>query len=109
MVTLGLRQVFHDDRLVTPEQVAEYVAPMRRPGASAALRALLLGTGDLGFPGVDPRRARAHADRLGPLRHLDPGPRDAQRFAADIPGARVAMVEAGHMPQEETAGGDGGA
>jgi len=28
-------------------------------------------------------------------------PRDADRFAADIPGARVLMMEAGHMPQEE--------
>jgi pimeloyl-ACP methyl ester carboxylesterase len=28
-------------------------------------------------------------------------PRDAERFEADIPGARVVLVETGHMPQEE--------
>jgi pimeloyl-ACP methyl ester carboxylesterase len=103
LVSLGLRQVFHDDRLVTREKVAEYVAPLRRPGASAALHALLLGTADLGFPEVI-RGLRAPTlivwgryDTWIPLR-------DAQRFAADIPGARVAVVEAGHMPQEERPG-----
>jgi hypothetical protein len=28
-------------------------------------------------------------------------PRDAERFAADIRGARVVLIESGHMPQEE--------
>jgi 4,5:9,10-diseco-3-hydroxy-5,9,17-trioxoandrosta-1(10),2-diene-4-oate hydrolase len=100
MVSLGLRQVFHDDRLVTREKVAEYVAPMRRPGASAALHSLLLGTGDLGFPGVI-RRVRAPTLIVWGRYDTWIPPRDAQRFAADIPGARVALVEAGHMPQEE--------
>ena len=49
---LPLCQVFHDDRLVTPERLAEYLAPLRRPGAAAAVRAVLLGTDDLGFPEV---------------------------------------------------------
>jgi pimeloyl-ACP methyl ester carboxylesterase len=100
MVTLGLRQVFHDDRLVTPDKVAEYVAPMRRPGASAALHELLLGTGDLGFPGVI-RGVRAPTLIVWGRYDTWIPPRDAQRFAADIPGARVVMMEAGHMPQEE--------
>jgi 4,5:9,10-diseco-3-hydroxy-5,9,17-trioxoandrosta-1(10),2-diene-4-oate hydrolase len=100
MVSLGLRQVFHDDALVTADKVAEYVAPMRRPGASAALHQLLLGTDDLHFPGVI-REVRAPTLILWGRYDAWIPPRDAERFAADIPGARVVMLEAGHMPQEE--------
>jgi pimeloyl-ACP methyl ester carboxylesterase len=100
MVKVGLRQVFHDDTLVTSDKVAEYVAPLRRPGAAAALHELLLGTDDLHFPGV------IHGVRAPTLivwGRYDTWipPRDAQRFAAEIPGARVVLVETGHMPQEE--------
>jgi len=100
MVSLGLRQVFHDDSLVTPDKIAEYVAPMRRPGASAALHGLLLGTDDLHFPGVI-REVRAPTLILWGRYDTWIPSRDADRFAADIPGARVLMMEAGHMPQEE--------
>jgi pimeloyl-ACP methyl ester carboxylesterase len=100
MVALGLRQVFHDDSLVTPDKIAEYVAPMRRPGASAALHGLLLGTDDLHFPGVI-REVRAPTLILWGRYDTWIPPRDADRFAADIPGARVLMMETGHMPQEE--------
>lgn len=100
LVSLGLRQVFHDDALVTPDKIAEYVAPMRRPGASAALHALLLGTDDLHFPGVI-REVRAPTLILWGRYDTWIPPRDADRFAADIKGARVVMMEAGHMPQEE--------
>jgi len=100
MVALGLRQVFHDDALVTPDKIAEYVAPMRRPGASAALHGLLLGTDDLHFPGVI-REVRAPTLILWGRYDTWIPPRDADRFAADIPGARVLMMETGHMPQEE--------
>ena len=100
MVRLGLRQVFHDDGLVTPDKVAEYVAPLRRPGAAAALHDLLLGTDDLHFPGVI-RGVRAPTLILWGRYDTWIPPRDAGRFAADIPGARVLMMEAGHMPQEE--------
>jgi pimeloyl-ACP methyl ester carboxylesterase len=100
LVTLALRQVFHDDRLVTRERVAEYVAPLRRPGAAVAFRRLLLGVDDLGFPGVI---RSVHAPTLIIWGRYDEWipPRDAARFAADIPGARVVFVEAGHLPQEE--------
>jgi pimeloyl-ACP methyl ester carboxylesterase len=100
LVTLALRQVFHDDRLVTPERLAEYLAPLRRPGAAAAFRALVLGTDDLGFPEVV---RSVHAPTLVIWGRYDTWipARDAARFAADIPGARVVFVEAGHMPQEE--------
>jgi 4,5:9,10-diseco-3-hydroxy-5,9,17-trioxoandrosta-1(10),2-diene-4-oate hydrolase len=100
MVSHGLRQVFHDKALVTPDKVAEYVAPLRRPGASAALHQLLLGTDDLHFPAVI-REVRAPTLILWGRYDTWIPPRDAQRFAADIPGARVVMLEAGHMPQEE--------
>jgi pimeloyl-ACP methyl ester carboxylesterase len=100
LVSLGLRQVFHDDSLVTSDKVAEYVAPMRRPGASAALHELLLGTDDLHFPGVI-RSVRAPTLIVWGRYDTWIPPRDAQRFAADIPGSRVATVESGHMPQEE--------
>lgn len=100
MVKLGLLQVFHDDALVTPDKVAEYVAPMRRPGASAALHQLLLGTDDLHFPGVI-REVRAPTLIVWGRYDTWIPPRDAERFAADIPGARVVTTETGHMPQEE--------
>jgi pimeloyl-ACP methyl ester carboxylesterase len=100
LVSLSLRQVFHDDRLVTPDRVAEYVAPLRRPGATRVLRALLLRSDDLGFPGVV---RQVHAPTLIVWGRYDAWipVRDAARFAADIPGSRVVLVEAGHMPQEE--------
>ena len=100
LVSLSLRQVFHDDRLVTPDRIAEYVAPLRRPGATRVLRALLLTSDDLGFPGVV---REVHAPALIVWGRYDAWipVRDAARFAADIPGSRVAMLEAGHMPQEE--------
>ena len=100
MVSLGLRQVFHDDSLVTPDKVAEYVAPMRRPGASAALHELLLGTDDLHFPAVI-REVRAPTLILWGRYDTWIPSRDAERFAADIKGARVVMMDSGHMPQEE--------
>jgi pimeloyl-ACP methyl ester carboxylesterase len=100
LVKLGLHQVFHDDALVTPDKVAEYVAPMRRPGAAAALHELLLGTDDLHFPGVI-HGVRAPTLILWGRYDAWIPPRDAERFAADIPGARVVLMEAGHMPQEE--------
>jgi pimeloyl-ACP methyl ester carboxylesterase len=100
MVNLALRQVFHDDRLVTPARLAEYLAPLRRPGASAGVRHLLLAADGMGFPGIV-RRVRAPTLVVWGRYDAWIAPRDADRFAADIPGARVAMVEAGHMPQEE--------
>jgi pimeloyl-ACP methyl ester carboxylesterase len=100
LVKIGLRQVFHDDTLVTSDKVAEYVAPMRRPGAAAALHELLLGTDDLHFPDVI-RGVRAPTLIVWGRYDTWIPPRDAQRFAADIRGARVVLVETGHMPQEE--------
>ena len=89
-----------DGTIIRLARLDEYLAPLRRPGAAAAVRALLLGTDDLGFPEVV---RRVHAPTLMIWGRYDTWipARDAARFAADIPGARVVFVEAGHLPQEE--------
>lgn len=99
--TLGLRQVFHDDRLLTRERVDEYLAPMVRPGTAAALRSLLAGRDALDVPAVVARIRQptlviwGRDDRWIDVSH-------AARFAAAIPGARTEVLDScGHMPQEE--------
>ncbi|PYQ40305.1 MAG: hypothetical protein DMF77_18720 [Acidobacteria bacterium] len=81
LVTLALRQV-------------------RRPGAAAALNRLLVAPDELGFPEVIRRVQAPTLIIWGRYDEWIPS-RDAARFAADIPGARVVFVDAGHMPQEE--------
>jgi pimeloyl-ACP methyl ester carboxylesterase len=101
LATTALRQVVHDDRLVTADRVDEYVTPLERPGVIRALGALLASGGDLGFPGiVGSVRAPTlvvwgREDRWIPVEH-------AERFAAALPGSRVEVIDGcGHMPQEE--------
>ena len=101
LVTEALRQVFHDDRLVTRERVDEYVAPLLRPGAMAAAQALLASGDTLGLPGVI-AGVRAPAlvlwgreDKWIPVAQAD-------QFLAAIPGSRKVVIDGcGHMPQEE--------
>jgi len=101
VVTLALRQVFHDDRLVTAERIDEYVAPLLRPGAVAAAQILLASGDDMGLPGIV-ARVRAptlviwgRQDRWVPVEQAD-------RFLATIPGSRKVVIEGcGHLPQEE--------
>jgi pimeloyl-ACP methyl ester carboxylesterase len=101
MVTLALRQVFHDDRLVTSERVDEYVAPLLRPGAVAAAQALLASGDDMGVPDLV-TRVRVptlviwgREDAWVPVAQAD-------RFLAAIPGSRKVVIDAcGHLPQEE--------
>jgi pimeloyl-ACP methyl ester carboxylesterase len=100
-VTLGLRQVFFDDRLVTAQRIDEYVAPLLRPGAVAAAQSLLASGDDMGLPGAV-ARVRAptlviwgREDTWVPLEHAD-------RFLSAIPGSRKAVIDGcGHLPQEE--------
>jgi pimeloyl-ACP methyl ester carboxylesterase len=101
-LALGLRQVFFDDALVTPERVDEYLAPLARPGAVASVRSLLRDEG------LSPAFQAALAslrlptlvvwgreDAWIPVAHAD-------RFAAALPGSRRVVLEGcGHMPQEE--------
>lgn len=100
-IALGLRQVFHDDSRLTRERVDEYVAPLVRPGASAALRSLMGSRDTLGVPGlVDGIRAPTLVIWGRHDRWIDVA--QADRFLSAIPGSRkVVFDDCGHMPQEE--------
>jgi pimeloyl-ACP methyl ester carboxylesterase len=103
IVERSLREVFHDDALVSEERLAEYLAPAQRPGTFAAMRSLGLSL-DAATSRVAETLGRVQAptlviwgddDRWIPLA-------DAERFVAAIAGARKTVVPAcGHMPQEE--------
>jgi pimeloyl-ACP methyl ester carboxylesterase len=101
MVTLALRQIFHDDRLVTRERIDEYVAPLLRPGAVAAAQSLLARGDDMGVPDEVARVRVAtliiwgREDAWVPVEQAD-------RFLAAIPGSRKVVLEGcGHLPEEE--------
>lgn len=101
MIRLGLRQVFYDDSLVTEEKVEEYLAPMARPGAREAARALLTGGEALGLPALL-RQVRAPTLVIWCANDAWIPVRDADRFVRDIPGARKVVLEGcGHVAQEE--------
>jgi pimeloyl-ACP methyl ester carboxylesterase len=103
LVEVALRQVFAGDALVTDERVAEYLAPLRRPGALASIRSLSASRG-LAPNAVRDALPRVPApvlivwgreDRWIPVSNAD-------LFAAALPGARKAILDAcGHLPQEE--------
>jgi pimeloyl-ACP methyl ester carboxylesterase len=103
ILSLGLRQVFFDDRLVTPERVDEYEAPLLRPGALAAIRSLLRAPA----PSAAEYAAMLRGLRQPSLvlwgaedRWIPPS--DADLYTLAIPGARKRVLsECGHMPQEE--------
>ena len=104
LVRLGLRQVFHDDRLVSPERVEEYLAPMARPGALAALRSLSASQRDdlaasfaarIEDVAVPTLIVWGREDRWIPLEQ-------GFRFEAAIRDSRLVVLPGcGHMPQEE--------
>ena len=106
LVTLGLRQVFHDDAKVTEERVTEYLAAVSRPGTLRSLRSLASS------PSLRPEETEALLRRVIaptlvvwggdeawiPVAHAD-------RFVAAISGARkVVLPGVGHTPQEEQPG-----
>jgi pimeloyl-ACP methyl ester carboxylesterase len=107
LVRLGLRQVFHDDRLVTPERIEEYLAPMARPGTLASLRSLTASQGQgfaatfagrIGDAAVPTLIVWGREDRWIPLEQ-------GRRFEAAIRGSRLVVIDGcGHMPQEERPG-----
>jgi pimeloyl-ACP methyl ester carboxylesterase len=103
LVVRALHEVFYDPAFVTPEEVDEYLAPLSRPGASAATRSLLASSRtDAGRLREEIIAIRAptlilwgREDRWIPAAH-------AGLFASAIPGARaVILEECGHLPQEE--------
>jgi pimeloyl-ACP methyl ester carboxylesterase len=103
LVSLGLRQVLHDDTYATPERVDEYLAPLLRPGALAASQALLGGRQSMGFPELV-REVRVPTLVIWGAEDTWIPVADADLFARDIPGARVVVLPGcGHVPQEECA------
>lgn len=101
-VTHALREVFYDPSLVTVEEINEYLAPLERPGETAALLSLRRSEP----PGVFSLAARVRVptlivwgrqDRWLPVERAD-------RFLEAIRGAKLEVLEAcGHLPQEEQA------
>ncbi len=95
-----LRYLFQDDTRVTPERVDEYVAPMLRKGALASARSLLLSrlderwVADLSAIQAKSLVLWGRFDAWLPESHAD-------RFVAEIKGARKVVLETGHLPQEE--------
>jgi pimeloyl-ACP methyl ester carboxylesterase len=103
LVQRALGQVFHDQGLVTPERVEEYLAPLARPDALAALRSLNASGDELAAFFVTHIADVAAPtlilwgsdDRWIPLQ-------DGRRFEAAIRGSGLVVIpECGHMPQEE--------
>jgi len=103
IVEASLRQVLHDDTLVTPERVSEYLAAFLRTSTFVSIRSLS-GSLERGSGMVAEALPRIAAptlvlwgrqDRWIPLAHAD-------RFVAKILGARKVVLDAcGHVPQEE--------
>lgn len=103
LVRRSLSEVFVDQGLVTPEMVQRYRELALRPGNRDAFVARVTAAA----VDVSARIREVHAptlllwgekDAWIPVEH-------AQRFARDIPGARVLVYpNVGHLPQEETAG-----
>ena len=101
LVETSLRRLYGDPAKVTPELVDLYIGMARREGNREALGHRLAQAGT----GPDPALLRkievptlilwGERDRLLP-------PALGERFARDIPGARLVVLEGlGHMPQEE--------
>jgi pimeloyl-ACP methyl ester carboxylesterase len=100
LTRLFLKRLIQDETRITEERVNEYEAPFLRPGALASARSLLLSRVDGGFAAdLSSIQARTlvvwgRFDPWLPLSHAD-------RFVAEIKGARKVVLETGHMPQEE--------
>lgn len=103
LVRRALHQVFHDPSLVTAERFDEYLTPLLRPGAMAAIRSLMSDrrlrdgrVADLVPQVKEPTLVLwGREDRWIPVANAD-------RFASAIPGSRKVVLEAcGHVPQEE--------
>lgn len=100
MTRLFLRRLIQDQARITGERIDEYVAPFLSPGAMVSARSLLLSRVDEGFV---KDLASIQAKTLVLWGRFDPWLPEshADRFVADIKGARKVMLPAGHMPQEE--------
>jgi pimeloyl-ACP methyl ester carboxylesterase len=99
----ALRDVLVDDALVTDERVAEYLAPLLRPGACSSIQSLVDSFArrpdDLrqALPEIEAPTLVIWGREDGwiPLDHAD-------RFVETIAGARKVVLDGcGHMPQAE--------
>jgi len=103
LVETALKQVFADDTLVTDERVAEYLAPLKRPGALRAIRSLAVSRG------LRPDAIKEALPRVQAAVLIVWGREDAwipvaqaDLFAAALPRARkVVLSPCGHLPEEE--------
>jgi pimeloyl-ACP methyl ester carboxylesterase len=105
LVERALRQVLHDDTLVTDERVAEYLAHAKRPGSLEAQRSLLVSLGGRNdvVTSMLPR-VEAPTLVLWGREDLWIPPAHADLFASAIPRAsKVVLDDCGHMPQVERA------
>ncbi len=95
-----LSYLLKDPARLTEERIEEYVAPFLRPGAMASARSLLRSRIDEGFVAD---LGRIQAKTLVLWGRFDPWLPEshADRFVAEIKGARKVVLETGHMPQEE--------
>jgi len=103
-VRWGLEQVFHDDALVTPERVRAYYLPSVTPNGIDAPRRLLRNFDPVLLEYAARRFKRVRCPTLILWGAQDPWipVENAHRFGADIPDARVVVLDrCGHAPQEE--------
>ena len=102
-VERSLRQVFHDDALLTRERVAEYLAAAKRPGSVTALSSLGRSLDE------QPRRVPEALHSVAAPTLVVWGAEDTwipraqgERIASAVTGARLVVIPScGHMPQEE--------
>jgi len=103
LVRAALRQVFHDDELVTPDRLDEYAVPVQRPGVPAAVRSLLASR-SIEPDFVERRLPQVKAPTLILWGREDAWlpVADADRLATAWPRSRKVVLDScGHMPQEE--------
>ncbi len=100
LTRLFLRRLIQDETRITDERINEYEAPFFDKGALASARSLLLSRVDEGFAAD---LASIQAKTLVLWGRFDPWLPEshADRFVAEIKGARKVVLETGHMPQEE--------
>ncbi len=100
LTRLFLKRLIQDETRITGERIDEYAAPFLAPGAVASARSLLLSRVDEDF---EKDLASIQAPTLVLWGRFDPWLplSHADRFVAEIKGARKVVLETGHMPQEE--------
>jgi pimeloyl-ACP methyl ester carboxylesterase len=98
---VGLSQVFADGSKVSDERLDEYVVPLSRPGAMAAIRTLVTDPDPMGFPELLGSVKAPTLVIWGRQDRWLPLPQ-GERLAREVAGARLEVLDpCGHVPQEE--------